>query len=338
MQVAQETFYTRGIHGSRPVRYTPPPKRGWGATFEVLDSTGVVQREYHSQRDFFVAETGRPRSTNQYFGIYTPGNRVRGLPLVLNTVPPECRVLEVFKPTLWSPGSITVVANSDIVIPASSPVTVGKPPKRLPPVQDPNGPPLGIDLAVRGKEVRKLFYAGFGARVAGHGYDPEEVLQDIYRGILARNKGICPFDGGKRSSFGHYCYLVIEGIINNFHRKEARRRSIEQVGLAAPMSMKEDAGSSGMVDAASVAETSLISNEFSPSISDGGMPDAVRRLSNHLEKKRAQGITVDPLAVTVAKSLAEGFNRQEIAKTLDVTQGRVNQAITSLREHAGDWF
>ena len=36
-------------------------------------------------------------------------------------------------------------------------------------------PKPGIDLAARGHEVRKLFYAGFGRRVVAMGYDPEEV-------------------------------------------------------------------------------------------------------------------------------------------------------------------
>jgi hypothetical protein len=89
---------------------------------------------------------------------------------------------------------------------------------------------LGIDLGTRGHEVRKLLFAGFGARIARSGYDPEEVLQEVYRGILARNAGKCPFDVTK-SSFGHYVHMVCECILNNFHRKEARRREVEQTGF-----------------------------------------------------------------------------------------------------------
>lgn len=329
----EEIVFTRSIHGSNPVRLKPPEKSGWSGKYDILDRQDhqKVVETYYSAGALLKRVTQDPcyrASLTGYFRLDKP------------TPPTEGSVLDLFsRPTLWTPESITI-ATAPVVSTSSSfagAITISKPAKRLPPVQVAGEPPLGIDLAVRGGEVRKLFYAGFGNRVAGHGYDPEEVLQEVYRGLLARNKGICPWDI-RKSSFGHYVFLVAEGILNNFHRKEARRRSIEQVGLAAPMSMKEDAGASGMVDAASVAETSLISNEFSPSISDGGMPDAIRRLSNHLEKKRTQGISVDLMAVTVAKSLAEGFNRQEIAKTLGVTQGRVNQAISSLREHAGDWF
>lgn len=91
-------------------------------------------------------------------------------------------------------------------------------------------PQLGIDLHKRGHEVRKLMYAGFGLRIARAGYDAEEVLQEVYRGILVRNQGKCPFDA-RKSSFGHYVHMVIECVLNNYHRKEQRKRTHELVGL-----------------------------------------------------------------------------------------------------------
>jgi len=97
---------------------------------------------------------------------------------------------------------------SELVAPARPPVAVG------------------IDLAVRGIEVRKLLYAGFGLRMARAGYDPEEVLQEVYRGLLVRNRGKCPFDV-RKSSFGHYVHMVIECILSNYHRRESRRRESE---------------------------------------------------------------------------------------------------------------
>lgn len=87
--------------------------------------------------------------------------------------------------------------------------------------------PVGIDLAVRGIEVRKLLYAGFGYRMSRGGYDPEEVLQEVYRGLLVRNRGKCPFDV-RKSSFGHYVHMVIECVLSNYHRRESRRRASEQ--------------------------------------------------------------------------------------------------------------
>lgn len=85
---------------------------------------------------------------------------------------------------------------------------------------------LGIDLIKRGHEVRKLFFAAFARGLVKDGYDPEDVLQEIYRGLLARNKGTCPFDV-KKSSFGHYVHIVSRCVIANYVRKEQRRRAHE---------------------------------------------------------------------------------------------------------------
>lgn len=89
----------------------------------------------------------------------------------------------------------------------------------------------GIDLGERSTrsgvvykadEVRKLLYSGFMGKILSAGYDPEDVLQEVYRGLLVRNKGRCPYDGEK-SSFGYYVHMVISCILANYHRKEERR-------------------------------------------------------------------------------------------------------------------
>jgi hypothetical protein len=92
-----------------------------------------------------------------------------------------------------------------------------------------DGTELGIDLGMRGHEVRKLFYAGgFTGTLAKEGIDPEEFLQEVYRGILSRNLGTCPFDY-KKSSFGHYVHIVIRCILSNYLRRERTRSSRESV-------------------------------------------------------------------------------------------------------------
>lgn len=87
---------------------------------------------------------------------------------------------------------------------------------------------LGIDLGPtgRGHEVRKLLYAGFGLRMARSGYDPEDVLQEVYRALVVRNRGKCPFDA-RKSSFGHYVHMVISCVLSNYHRRENRHRTAE---------------------------------------------------------------------------------------------------------------
>lgn len=200
----------------------------------------------------------------------------------------------------------------------------------------PGTPTLGIDLNKRGHEVRKLLFAGFGARIARSGYDPEDVLQEVYRGILARNAGKCPFDV-RKSSFGHYVHMVCECILNNYHRRETRRREVEQVGMPAPMSMREDEGC-GTVDASVVAERVLVNWSHPLEGGDDTMGDAIRRLERHLTKKTSTGLTVDPLAMQVAALLANGLNRREIAAEVGVSANRVNLVIANLRERVADWL
>lgn len=92
-----------------------------------------------------------------------------------------------------------------------------------------DGTELGIDLAVRGHEVRKLFYAGgFTGVLNREGIDPDEFLQEVYRGLLARNKGTCPWDY-KKSSFGHYVHIVIRCVLSNYLRRERLRGTREGV-------------------------------------------------------------------------------------------------------------
>lgn len=92
-----------------------------------------------------------------------------------------------------------------------------------------SGSALGIDLAARGDEVRKLFYAGgFTGTLAREGIDPEEFLQEVYRGLLARNRGACPWDH-RKSSFGHYVHIVIRCVLSNYLRRERLRDSREGV-------------------------------------------------------------------------------------------------------------
>lgn len=87
----------------------------------------------------------------------------------------------------------------------------------------------GIDLAKRGDEVRKLFYAAFARGLIRDGIDPEEALQEVYKGLLSRNRGTCPFDV-KKSSFGHYVHIVARCVLANFVRKEKKRALYETSG------------------------------------------------------------------------------------------------------------
>jgi len=110
------------------------------------------------------------------------------------------------------------------------------------------GTALGIDLGVRGHEVRKLFYAGgFTGVLTREGIDPEEFLQEVYRGLLARNRGTCPWDH-RKSSFGHYVHIVIRCVLSNYLRRERLRDSRETVTDDGELPMEAGSIGGGMTE------------------------------------------------------------------------------------------
>ena len=314
-----EILYTRSAHGSARVRVVRPGQvHALPGVYELLDGGGAVVARYESTRSLLSALTGRRDhglTFDRYFGIVDP-----------RTLPPAGgSVLDLFAAARAETEKLTMApatASRPKPVPKAAALTVG---------------PLGIDLAARGHEVRKLLFAGFGSRIMRSGYDPEEVLQEVYRGILARNRGKCPFDV-RKSSFGHYVHMVAECVLLNYHRRESRRREMEQVGMSAPASMRDEPeGQTGMVDAASVAERLLVASHASGAV-ESEMQEALRRLDQHLREKAVRGLAVDPEASHVAALLVMGMGRREISQKLKVSQSRVTEIIGSLREHAADWF
>ncbi len=93
-----------------------------------------------------------------------------------------------------------------------------------------SAPSLGIDLSRKAIDVKRLFYAGFAKKVIAMGYNPDDVLQEVYKGILVRNNGKCPFDPSK-SSFGHYVHMVSGCIVSNYRRKFSRLERNEVFGV-----------------------------------------------------------------------------------------------------------
>ena len=196
---------------------------------------------------------------------------------------------------------------------------------------------LGIDLAARGHEVRKLLYKGFGARIARKGLDIEDVLQEVYKGIMTRNKGKCPFDP-RKSSFGHYVHMVCRCILSNYERKVSRQHEVEQVGMYVAGGSDDE----GMVDAA-LGATNLQSfgtSELEVE-SSAGTNRAFSSLLSVIETKgRDSRGKLRPEAELAARCLPlvyEGHQRAEIARVLDVDPSRVGRALAFLRRSATEW-
>lgn len=85
----------------------------------------------------------------------------------------------------------------------------------------------GVDLnnpAQRGL-VEKIFWRRWAPQVRAAGLDPDDCLQQVYLGILARNQGKRPWDPSI-SSLSNYSYIVIRSVVRNQvdSHKRARRR------------------------------------------------------------------------------------------------------------------
>jgi hypothetical protein len=193
--------------------------------------------------------------------------------------------------------------------------------------------PLGIDLAKRGHEVRKILFAGFGYKISRAGYDPDDVLQEVYKGILARNQGVCPFNPDK-SSFGHYVFMVCNCVLANYHRRECRRLEVEQVGLSCALDDERD------VDASLQAVDDGL--EFSYGTlqepdAEARAVRAIQSLRGHLITQDAENAKTQALASQILPLLYQGYGRKDIARTLSISPVKVTQAMTYLRSHAPSW-
>lgn len=182
---------------------------------------------------------------------------------------------------------------------------------------------LGIDLQKRSHEVAKLLYAGFGKKIYAGGLDPQEVLQEVYKGILARNKGKCPYDPAK-SSFSHYVYMVIGCILNNYQRSHIKRKESESVGIN---SFQEGKWESTDVAASDKAVA------FSPE-----EESVVADFIHYLESTEESESLDCKNAIKLVPYLCEGYTRKEIAEQEGLKLSQIARAVKLLRSISKEWF
>lgn len=168
------------------------------------------------------------------------------------------------------------------------------------------GPKLGIDLVARGHEVKKLMWAGFGHKILRAGYDPDDVLQEIFRGIVARNHGTCPWDA-RKSSFGHYVHMVIGCVLTNYHRKQQQVRGTEVLGV------RGVDGEVGDASGAAVAVEEVVDS--------GVMADMLAKVE---ERQRAK-------AAVVLGVLADGGSHREAMRSAKCKQAEFDALLAVLR-------
>lgn len=191
---------------------------------------------------------------------------------------------------------------------------------------------VGIDLGAaagrggvrtRADEVRKLLWAGFAGKMLSQGYDAEDVLQEVYRGLLVRDRGKCPWDA-RKSTFGHYVHMVIGCVLTNYHRKQVRRvdRSAISLDVGSDGEDREDAGQFGVAPFWSG--------------SDAGDRLALEGLLRFLETT-ADDSAESRLGAEILPLVASGHSRAEIARDVRVKPAMVSRALTWLRKAAASW-
>jgi len=290
-------FYTRWEDGSLPVRVRQDPagKR----LFSLEDADRGKTRTFDSARQLLITVTGHPRARNWTADRY-------------------------FRIGKFQPHALTVVPSVTIddLLALDTGLTVA------PAILNHR---LGIDLKRRGHEVAKLLFAGFGHQIHREGYDPEDVLQEVYRGLLARNRGICPWDENK-SSFGHYVHMVCRCVLSNFARKQRRIRAFEQVGLKgwqdgqlvdvdAATAARDDRSGLDYLQRDTILSDVLVEDDFKNYIMD--CPDY---------------LTADgQLALKIVPLVHMGHTRAEIATLMGLSRAAVSRALTYIRAKARGW-
>lgn len=164
-------------------------------------------------------------------------------------------------------------------------------------------------------EVRKLLFAGFMGKMMSKGYDPEEVLQEVYKGLLVRNRGKCPFEEGK-GSFGHYVHMVISCILTNYHRKQSRRMDRDSV----PLCEETDIGQWGSCEIG-----------YGTELRERVLQGDLERYLEGWEDPQVSG------ARKILPYVLSGCRRGEIVEELGMNEQAVSRAMACLRRAVASW-
>jgi len=183
--------------------------------------------------------------------------------------------------------------------------------------------PKGIDLTARGKyaptlaqEVRKILHSKFWGLMVSQGYDPDEVLQEVYKGILTRNNGKCPWDR-RKATFGYYVHMVIRGVLINYHRKQGRRMDRNPESLE---------------------NLEFFGRNGQPPVETGAMHEgqAYDDLEGFLASRtnnRPEGL----LACEILPYVSQGMTRREIVARTGHKETAVAKALSHLRRVSKEW-
>ncbi len=175
-------------------------------------------------------------------------------------------------------------------------------------------PRPGIDVSKKAKDIKNLVIAGFGRKIFAGKYDVNDVLQEVFKGILVRNKGKCPWDGAK-SSFGHYVHMVAGCEIHNFHRKQQKLPAVIDHS-----DLEVDIGQFGISEIEDVTPVD-------DSITSHDLCDFV--VSKHPKDT--------DLIRSVFPHVIAGCSANEISGRIHETPSRVSKAVKAIRSSSAEW-
>jgi len=290
-------LFARTEHGGHPVQRLDKSK------IQVTWPTGP--EEYRSARKALIAlVNNEPQPSPSAYDPHTTFDRYFRLGRYQREEPLAFDVFDLFP---MMADELVVVKKPALIRSAGEGIVIS--------------PTLGIDLSKRSLEVRKLFFAGFARRVARYGYDPEDVLQDVYMGLIARNKGICPFDASK-ASFGHYVHMVCGCIVSNYRRRYSRLERNEVFGVDDVEGETQDVANS---DIAKVRPPDI------------GFIHAHGEISDILRREAAKNGLDPELAVRSLSLVGEGMGNKEISQSLDAPPSQISKIMKIIRSSAEEW-
>lgn len=190
---------------------------------------------------------------------------------------------------------------------------------------------LGIDLARRGVEVRKILFARFGSKIASMGYEADDVLSEVYRKLVVSNQGRHPFDP-RKAGFGHYVYMVCQSALMNFRKKEERRRRKVQTGIA----VFED-NRRVILDVGEAADSHHRIVTTGRLVLDPEQEISGEQAVTSLCQRIGSSTPIHKLACQCVLLYHQGYSKREMARTLGVSSKKVGEAVTIVKDTATAW-
>jgi RNA polymerase sigma factor (sigma-70 family) len=173
---------------------------------------------------------------------------------------------------------------------------------------------VGVDVIKKRKDIERLLYKACGGAIKKYGYEFDDLLQEVFIGILKRNKGQGAYDPS-RSAFSHYIILVCNSIFRNYHAKEMKRRGREILGARNK--------NGDIVDVKEIAvDITVNENDFTPEkyleFLSEKIDDPRTRWEIRTNKKEYK---------TILSGIVAGFSKDEISKSLQISKPKMHKIM-----------